>query len=153
MVPVLVVLVVGAADMWRRKASFQWGSYGGWVGALAGAVALGVAWTVTGGWAEDRDPLALFAMAAATELALRGWLVERIYRGRGEPSSDTRAVLAVLAGAIAEAALTPGDLTARIGAGAFGAGLGWMYVGGGLLAPLAARLVFALGAIVLQFPW
>ncbi len=219
MLPVLVILVVGALDMWRRGTSFHWGTFGGGVGALAGAVALAVAWVTTGGWAEDRDPVAL-ALAVATELALRGWLVERIYRGgivarrrsrtaadeavgsrtapddaagsraapddaagsrtapddaagsraapddaagsRAAPddaagsrtnATELRAVLAVLVGAIAEALLTPGNLTARIGAGAFGAGLGWMYVRAGLMAPVAARLVFVLGGLALQLPW
>jgi hypothetical protein len=244
--PVLVILVAGALDMWRRGTSFHWGTFGAGVGALAGAVALAVAWVTTGGWAEDRDPVALLALAVATELALRGWLVERIYRGgivvrrrsrtgtddlagsrtapddaarpptsaekelprRGEErrerkgfglgcsslrvlralrsfavilaseherargssadhdrgieehadgsptnATETRAVLAVLVGAIAEALLTPGNLTARIGAGAFGAGLGWMYVRAGLMAPVAARLVFVLGGLALQLPW
>ena len=245
MLPVLVILVVGALDMWRRGTSFHWGTYGGAVGALAGAVALAVAWSVTGGWADDRDPVALLALAVATELALRGWLVERIFRGgivarrrsrtgaddagslrtapdaarrptsaeeelprRGEErreregfglrcsslrvlralrsfavildserervrdssadhdrgieehadgsptnATELRAVLAVLVGAIAEALLTPGNLTARIGAGAFGAGLGWMYVRVGLMAPMAARLAFVLGGLALQLPW
>jgi hypothetical protein len=188
--PVLVILVVGALDMWRRGTSFHWGTFGGGIGALAGAVALAVAWGTTGGWAEDRDPVALLAFAVATELALRGWLVERIHRGgivarrrsrtgaddavgsrtapddavgsraapddaAGSPihASELRAVLAVLVGAFAEALLTPGNLTARIGAGAFGAGLGWMYVRAGLMAPVAARLVFVLGGLALQLPW
>jgi hypothetical protein len=68
-------------------------------------------------------------------------------------ASELRAVLAVLVGAIAEALLTPGNLTARIGAGAFGAGLGWMYVRAGLMAPMAARLAFVLGGLALQLPW
>jgi hypothetical protein len=157
-VPVLVVLVVGALDMWRRGTSFQWGTYGGGVGALAGGLALAVAWLVTGGWAIDGDPVALLALAVATELALRGWLVELVYRGSltaqsGPRTSELRAVLAVLAGAIAEALLTPGNLTMRLGAGAFGAGLGWMYIRAGLLAPLAARVVFVVGGIALQWPW
>jgi len=175
-VPVLVILVVGALDMWRRQASFQWGTYGGGVGALAGGIALAAAWLVTGGWSIDGDPVALLALAVATELALRGWLVELVHRGslvarrgprtvadaadartdegeRWGRASDTRAVLAVLAGAIAEALLTPGSLTARLGAGAFGAGLGWMYIRAGLFAPLAARLVFVLGGLALQWPW
>jgi hypothetical protein len=219
MSPVLVILVVGALDMWRRGTSFHWGTFGAGVGAVAGAAALAVAWLVTGGWAEARDPVALLALAVATELALRGWLVERVYRGGGvarrrrpdaddatgprtspddatgprtspddaagprpspddatgprpspddatgprtspddaagipPPPSELRAVLAVLGGALAEALLTPGNLTARIGAAAFGAGLGWMYVRAGLLAPLAARVAFVLGGLALQLPW
>jgi hypothetical protein len=84
--------------------------------------------------------------ALAAELVLRGWLVERVLELRGPP------VLAVLLGAIAEAVVTDGDITMRIGAGLFGLGLGWMYVAANrsIVAPLCARLVFSLGAVVLE---
>ena len=86
------------------------------------------------------------AMTAAIELALRGWLVERVLELGGHP------VLAVLVGAIAEALLTEGGPTARLGGALFGMGLGWMYVASGrnLAAPLCARLAFQLGATVLE---
>jgi hypothetical protein len=91
--------------------------------------------------------LIAIAMAMANELALRGWIVERVLELSPGPS-----VLPVLAGAIAEAMVTPGDLAARIGAGAFGAGLGSLYVAAGrsVVAPICARLAFGLGAIVLE---
>jgi hypothetical protein len=84
--------------------------------------------------------------AVASELVLRGWLVERVLELRGH------AVLAILLGAIAEAVLVDGDLGMRIGAGIFGVGLGWMYIAGGrsVVAPICARLVFSLGALVLE---
>lgn len=84
--------------------------------------------------------------AVAAELVLRGWLVERVLELGGNP------VLAVLLGAIAEGLVSEGDVTARIGAGVFGLGLGWMYVAGGrsVVAPACARLVFALGALALE---
>ncbi len=148
--PVLALLAIGALDMWRRGTSFRWGEYGTGLGMLAGAVAVLVTWFASGGWAEAQDPVVLVMMAVASELALRGWLVERV---RTLPVLGAgAAVLAVLAGAIAEALLAPGNLTARIGAGAFGAGLGWMYVASGLRAPVAARLVFVMGALALQMP-
>jgi hypothetical protein len=84
--------------------------------------------------------------AVATELVLRGWLVERVLELRGHP------VLAILAGAIAEALLTEGDVAMRIGAGVFAIGCGWMYIAGGrsVVAPVCARLVFTLGAVLLE---
>lgn len=97
--------------------------------------------------------------ALAAELVLRGWIVERVLELRGPPA------LAVVAGAVAEALLVfpvaggdpgplgiDGDLTARIGAGTFGLAMGGMYVAAGrsALAPLCARMTFALGALVLE---
>lgn len=83
----------------------------------------------------------------AMELALRGWLVERVLE-----LSPGGAVVPVLCGAFAEAFVTPGDVAARIGAGLFGIGLGTMYVAGGrsVLAPIFARITFQVGAVVLE---
>jgi hypothetical protein len=94
--------------------------------------------------------LIVIAMAVASELALRGWIVERVLELSPGP-----VILPVVVGAFAEALVTPGDAAARIGAGVFGAGLGWMYVAGGtggrdLLAPICARIAFGLGAVVLE---
>ncbi len=91
--------------------------------------------------------LYLVAAGVAAEMALRGWLVERVLElGRGN------AVIAILVGGFAEALCTSGDLAARVGAGAFGAGLGWMYVAAGrsVVAPACARLAFQLGAVTLE---
>jgi len=91
--------------------------------------------------------LVVIAMAIASELALRGWIVERVLElAPGGP------VLPVLVGAIAEGLITPGDAWVRIGAVAFGIGLGWIYVAAGqsAVAPICARVVFALGAVVLE---
>jgi hypothetical protein len=84
--------------------------------------------------------------AIAMELALRGWVVERTLELAKIP------VLAVLAGALAEAVVTPGDVVARIGGLAFGAGMGWMYIAGGrsAIAPVCARIVFSLGIVLLE---
>ncbi|MBA3460365.1 MAG: CPBP family intramembrane metalloprotease [Deltaproteobacteria bacterium] len=85
--------------------------------------------------------------ALAAELAFRGWLLERMLELSPGP-----AVLPVMCGAIAEAIVMPGDLTLRLGAGLFGAGLGWMYVAGGrsIVAPVIARVAFVSGAVVLE---
>lgn len=91
--------------------------------------------------------IAIGAIAFATELALRGWIVERVLElSPGSP------VLPVLAGAVAEALVTPGEPPLRIAAAVFGAGLGWIYVAGGrsVVAPVFARIVFQCGAFLLS---
>jgi hypothetical protein len=138
-------------------------------GALAGLAAVAVA-VVAGGpvvealalrsveWSSYpvvRGDASRFAMVAvyvtvsavAAELALRGWIVERVLELSPGPP-----ILPVLAGAFAEALITPGDLAARIGGGLFGAGLGWMYAAGGrsVVAPICARIVFQLGVLLLE---
>ena len=87
------------------------------------------------------------AIAVIAELVLRGWLVERVLE-----FAPAQRVLAVLVGAIAEAVLEPGTDTARLGAFAFGLGLGWMYVAGGrsVIAPMCARVAFEVGAVILE---
>jgi hypothetical protein len=82
----------------------------------------------------------------ASELVLRGFVVELSHE-------FTRSNIAsVLMGALGEALLTEGDAGMKLGAGVFGLGLGAMYVASGrsVLAPLCARLTFALGALVLE---
>ena len=84
--------------------------------------------------------------AIATELVLRGWLVERALE------LGVAAPMAILLGAMLEALLTPGDFAVRIGGGLFGAGLTWMFVAGkrSVVAPASARVVFQLAALVLE---
>jgi hypothetical protein len=85
--------------------------------------------------------------ALASEVVLRGWIVERVLElGRGP------AVLAVMVGGFAEALLAGGSLEERLGAGIFGLGLGAMYVAAGrsVMAPICARLAFTLGALALE---
>jgi hypothetical protein len=91
--------------------------------------------------------LIVIAMAIASELALRGWIVERMLELSPGPP-----VLPVLVGAIVEALVTPGDLAVRIGAGVFGAGLGWIYVAAGrnVVAPICASSAFGLAAVTLE---
>ena len=87
------------------------------------------------------------AQAAAIEMSLRGWLVPRVLEvlPRGGPA------LAALASAFAEAAITRGHLATRAGAFALGLGGAILFLGGGrrLAAPLACRLSFELGAVLL----
>lgn len=89
--------------------------------------------------------------ALALELALRGWIVERVLELARPGTAAT--VLAVAAGALAEALVTAGPVWARLGAAAFGLGLGTLYVAAGrdALPPVCARVVFAAGALVLQW--
>jgi hypothetical protein len=176
LLPVAVpLLVAGSASRWARGRS--WGELarggggaravlvGAIVGAaaLAGAVALGTPLIegLVGGtvqWSAYplvRGNLAMLALvagyvavhAAALELALRGWIVERVLELSPGPPH-----LPILVGCLAEALATPGDLAARLGGAGLGAGLGCLYVacGRNVLAPLAARAVFQLGAVGLE---
>ena len=85
--------------------------------------------------------------AIALELALRGWILERVWELSPGP-----AALPIAAAAAIEALVLGGPLASRIGAGLFGAGLGVLYVAGGrnLLAPIVARATFGAGAIVVE---
>ncbi len=169
----LPLVICASASRWARGRS--WGELAGGgpeqvaIGALVGAVALvaaivvgtpiverlanrAVEWSAYGFVRGNAMQIAVFGLyvavaAVAAELALRGWLVERVLELSPGPP-----VLPVLAGAIAEAALAPGGLGARIGAGVFGMGLGWIYVASGrrVTAPICARVVFACGALVLE---
>ena len=172
-VPIAMPLVIVAAlARWVRGralieptlAPLRPGLLGIGVGLVALAVALGVATPVVDTIADGvvmwpaypmvrGNPmqaavvaLVVVTIAGATELALRGWIVARALELRAP------AAAAVAVGALAEAVVTPGGPVARLGAALFGAGLGWMYVAGGrsLVAPMAARVAFALGALVLE---
>ncbi|HMG23029.1 MAG TPA: CPBP family glutamic-type intramembrane protease, partial [Kofleriaceae bacterium] len=169
----LPLLVVASASRWLRGR--DWGQLvrgGGGraaIGVAAGLAALAVALAVGTPFVELMSgrlvewsafpivrgnpselavvALIVVAMAVASELALRGWIVDRVLELSPGPP-----VLPVLVGAIAEALVTRGDLAARIGACAFGAGLGWIYVAAGrsVLAPICARIAFGLGAVALE---
>jgi hypothetical protein len=93
-------------------------------------------------------------VALCMELALRGWIVDRVLElaPRSSAPGTSHVVLAVLIGAFAEAIVTPGDAAARIGAGVFGIGLGWMYVAAkrNVLAPMIARMTFAIVLVILE---
>jgi hypothetical protein len=86
------------------------------------------------------------AATIASELVLRGWVVERVFELGGGRA------LAVLAGALGEALVSDGELGARLGAAVFGAGLTWMYIASGrsLVPGTCARLAFTLGALILE---
>lgn len=173
-VPVaLPLVVVATASRWARRR--DWGQllvaerWTAPIGAAAGLIALAIAFAVGAPIVEAMSgravewsafpivhgsasqlvlvALIVVAMVIATELALRGWIVERVLELSPGPG-----VLPVLVGAIAEALVTPGDAAVRIGAALFGAGLGWIYVAAGrsLVAPICARLAFVLGAVVLE---
>lgn len=169
----LPLLVVASTSRWLRGRSWTEVAGGGperiAIGALAGAVALGLAilagtpvvellsnraveWSQYGMVRGNATQLAVFAVyvgvaALAAELALRGWIVERVLELSPGP-----VVLPILVGAIAEALLVPGGIGVRIGAAIFGMGLGWIYVAGGrsVVAPICARVVFSVGALLLE---
>ena len=172
--PVGIPLVLAASVMrWLRGRSwaelFRGGVLHAGVGAIAGALALAVAviaatpmvealaaraveWSmfpvVRGSAAQLGMVLMLVGLGAVcAELAFRGWLVERVLELSPGPP-----YLPVLLGGLAEAIVMPGDISSRIGAGLFGAGLGWMYVAGGrsIVGPMLARVTFVCGAVVLE---
>lgn len=166
------LLVVASASLWLRGHSWAAVSKGpalnAAIGGAAGTLALVLA-VVAGAPAIERitdyavqwstypvvrgnvSTFALVAVvvgasAAASELVLRGWIVERALE------LGAHRAIAVVVGAIADALVTDGDIAMRIGAGVFGVGLGWMYVAGGrsVLGPICARLAFSLGALALE---
>jgi hypothetical protein len=166
----LPLLVLASASRWLRGRSWTEVASSGYgaIGAAVGAVALGLAlvigtplvelvanravdWAQFGMVRGSPTQLIVFcvfvAMASlAAELALRGWIVERVLELTKAP------VIAVLVGALAEALLVPGGVGVRLGAAIFGIGLGWIYVAGGrsVVAPICARVVFSVGALLLE---
>jgi hypothetical protein len=170
----IVLPLFGAASLLRWWSGRSWGEVVGpapgyskisaavGVAALAIAVLAGtplvetvfdraIVWStypVVRGSAHNLLVVALIVtlVAVCAELVYHGWIVERVLL-LGGPR-----VVAVLAGAVVEALVTPGDLASRIGSGVFGLGLGWMYLAGGrsVRATLPARVVFQVGAVVLE---
>lgn len=165
------LLAIGSYARWRRN--LGWGeprvafpglaAVAGAAGLLALALAVAVASPFLEGLTERsiewtqlatiRGNLQLLvlagvlvvAQAAAAELVLRRWLLDRVL------DTGARPIVAVAIAAAAEAAITGGHPAARLGAGLAGVGYGLLYTGGGrrLDGPIAARVVFELGALVL----
>jgi len=135
------------------------------VGGVAGLLAIAVAapligafrvttidWWVLPAIHGDAAQLALvscvlLATAIALELALRGWIIERMLELSPGPTT-----LPIATAALAEALVTPGPIVSRIGVALFGAGLGLLYVAlrRNVLAPIAARCVFVMGAVLVE---
>ncbi len=149
-----------------------WSALGG---ALAGGVALGAAFllspallaTSTRSVEWTTDPvvrgsfqlaatvaLVAVALALASELVFRRWLLDRV-AGYLHTRADPRA-LALLGGiavaAVIEAAVSPTAAGFRLGVFVTSLGLGAIYVtsGGRIAGSLTARLVFDVGAIIVQ---
>lgn len=174
MIPIsLPLLVLATASKWARGRDWAEVIHGGrlaaGIGAAAGLAALVLAlllgtplvealanravewsqWPIVRGNAMQAVIVAVIVVASAlaAELALRGWIVERVLELSPGP-----AVLPVLTGAIVEALVTPGGVAVRFGAGLFGIGLGTLYVAGkrSCVAPIVARIAFSLGAVVVE---
>jgi hypothetical protein len=164
----LPLLVVASASLWVRGRSWSEHVVAPRmlaVGALAGTLAIAIAtplfgafrvtaldWWVLPALRGDTTQLAaalcvLLASAVALELALRGWIVERMLELSPGP-----ATLPIAAAALAEALVTPGPIVSRIGVGLFGAGLGVLYIAcrRSVLAPIAARCAFVTGAALVE---
>ncbi len=173
-VPLAIPLVVAASiAKWVRGAS--WGDVSsangfhllvglgagiaGLVLALIGGTPIvealtsrGVEWStyaiVRGNFAMVGGVVIFVAMVSlCTEAALRGWIVDRVLE-----LAPAQKVLAVLVGAFAEAIVTPGDATVRIGAAIFGIGLGWMYVAAkrNMVVTIVARMTFTISLVILE---
>jgi hypothetical protein len=173
MVPfAMPLLVAGTLSLWIRRRSwadvtriesamFGGGARAG-IGALAGVLALGLAVAVGSREATALSPIPIAGSmqmgvvailhvavtALAAELALRGWIVDRVI----ELSPGASPVLPICVGALAETIVTPGDGATRLGAALFGVGLGWLFVAGrrNVIAPIFARLAFQVGAVVIE---
>lgn len=172
-IPVMVPLLIAASAMrWACGRSFGAVVRGpiSWVaiGAAAGLVALvlavligspiaevlserTVSWTsypmVRGNFSAFLTfAIVVSAIAVATELVLRGWILERVLELGGTNG------IAIGISAFAEALLLDGPFEARMGAFIVGLGLGWMYTASrrNLAVTVAARLSFALGALLLE---
>lgn len=172
----LLLLVVATASLWIRGRSWSERLVGSTralrtlvvgtvLGAIGGTIAIAVAtplfgafgvtsveWWVLPALRGDGSQVALalcvlLASAIALELALRGWIIERMLELSPGP-----ATLPIATAALAEALVTPGPIVSRIGVGLFGAGLGVLYVASrrSVLAPIAARCAFVTGAVLVE---
>ncbi|HTJ46547.1 MAG TPA: hypothetical protein VL463_30785 [Kofleriaceae bacterium] len=119
------------------------------IGALTGRMVEWTQYAIVRGSAQYFVVVAIIvgAQAIAIEMALRGWLIPRVL----EVAPRGGVVAAALASALAEAIVTPGHLATRLGAFVLGLGGAVLFLGAGrrLAAPLACRLTFELGAVVL----
>lgn len=170
-IPVILPLLIAASTArWAAGKSFAGVTRGRWVGSgvVVGLAALGLSLVIGTPIAESLSDRAVqwaeypmvrgqpstflafgtivVAIAVASELVLRGWIVERVLERGGTK------VIAVMLGAFAEALITPGPLDARIGAFVVGIALGQLYVAAGrnVAVSAAARVAFGLGALVLE---
>lgn len=167
--PVAVPLLVAASlSRWVRGRGWSelvGGARTALAGVVVGAIAIAVAaplydvfevtavewWLVPAARGEPAQVafamLMLVASAVALELALRGWILERMLELSPGPVA-----LPIATAAVAEAIVTPGPIAARIGVALFGAGLGVLYTASGrsVLAPVAARATFVVGAVVVE---
>jgi hypothetical protein len=155
-----------------RDRGAAWSALGG---ALVGAVALAASWQLSPAlletsnrsveWTTEpvvRGSLQLAAVvvlvtatiALAAELVFRRWVLDRVagyVLDRGEPRA-VALVAGILIAAVIEAAVSPSGAGFRLGVAVTSLGLGAIYVtsGGRLAASLTARLVFDVGAIIVQ---
>jgi hypothetical protein len=170
---VLPLLAMASVSMAARRVSMTEPPGRGsgealWIGAACGLVALLVSLVVAtpvlqvgfglvvqwSAFPEVRGSLAqaftvavlVVAVVAAQELIFRRWLIERAFQLGASGSGAIGGAAAI------EAMIGPGGFGARLGLAVTGIGLGLLYWRGGrrLGPPLAARLTFALGSLLLQ---
>jgi hypothetical protein len=108
-------------------------------------------WGVVRGNVAAAIPVAIVvaALVVATEMILRGWIVERVLELASTSRVGQIAAVAIAAGVEAIFTATPDN---AFGAMLFGGSLGALYLASGrsLVAPIAARLVFELGIVGLE---
>jgi hypothetical protein len=169
--PLLLIALI-SYTIRRKPWSERWvgGQSRALVGATMGAVALAIAVAIgpvleaqTGGlvgWTRHGivrgkvDAFVTFAMivaalAVATEIIMRGWILERI---RELVSGRIGVAIAIAVTAAIEAIFTGDPGWSSLGAALVSAALSALYLAGGrsLVAPVAARLTFELGVLVLE---
>jgi hypothetical protein len=170
--PAACALAVASASLWARGKSWFVTAPAPAelvpIGVVCGAIALAIAlWIsepiaiVTGRAVEWTQyavvrgspqafvvvTVVVAAQAVAIEMALRGWLVPRVL----ELFPRGGAALAIAASGLAEAAITPGHVATRAGALVLGVGGAILFLGAGrrLAAPIACRVTFELGAVLI----
>lgn len=170
-VPLVVVAMISyAARGLRWESRFDSDRFRLGLGAATGAAALILALAVIGPALEARGGmitwshhaavrgkpevlvsylLIVTALAVATELILRGWILERaLGLGRGA----TGAAIAIAVTGFVEAVYFGEPGWSAVGASLFGVALSGLYLATGrsLVAPIAARVTFEVGILLLE---
>jgi hypothetical protein len=171
-VPLLVMALISFAvrgKMWSDRFEsdrLRWA-----VGAVVGVIALALAWLVVGPVLESRTggmvgwtrhgmvrgkpdafltiAILVAASAIGTELLMRAWILDRI---RELVSGRAGVVIAVAVTAIVEAIFVGDPGWSCVGAALVSAALSGLYLASGrsLVAPIAARVTFEVGALLLE---
>jgi membrane protease YdiL (CAAX protease family) len=170
-IPLLVVAMISMAVRGKRwEDRFGADGFRFLLGAVTGAAALILSLVVVGplveargamlGWSHHAlvrgkpDALVMYviivaATSIATELVLRGWILERV---RDVSPGKVALVASVGMTALVEAVFTGDTGYSSLGAALFGVALSGLYLATGrsLVAPIAARVTFDVGLLLLE---